>query len=451
MRIFLFRVYESNYEIMSSTLQVFGVSNEIVGSYIEREQVDGFFQNALNLNKQIVVYGSSKQGKTSLIKKHLKLDNTISIQCSPLMNLVDVYSSVLRQNDIQILTESSEQETVHREASGSAKAKIKIPLIAEIEAGASGTAGKDTTKVNQFRTVEYNLSLAQDISEILKSINFQKYIILDNFHYLEESVQKQFAFDLRIFQETDIRFIILGIWRERNRLTQFNGDLQDRVVEVAVEPWEKQDFEKVLEKGSGVLNADFSQISDELCQSSFDSIGVFQELCKETCLAVKLLKSSDQKVVIVKDHLQVAIDKKLEDYSGRHLRSFETFADSASKSRYGQVPLFIPYYFLRVLLSSNFNNIVKGLTRKEIQQEITKIHHRPYDIRASDMSNFLQSITKYQIGKMINPPLFDYDRSINTLKIIDSTLYFFLRNCNREKVFDDITPPSDKLNLSQKS
>lgn len=451
MRIFLFKVDESNYEIMASTLQVFGVSNEIVESYIEREQVDGFFQNALTLNKQIVVYGSSKQGKTSLIKKHLKLDNIISIQCSPSMNLVDVYSSVLRQNDIQILTESSEQETVYREASGSVKAKIKIPLIAEIEAGASGTGGKDTTKVNQFRTVEYNLSLAQDISEILKSINFQKYIVLDNFHYLEESVQKQFAFDLRIFQETDIRFIILGIWRERNRLTQFNGDLQDRVVEVAVEPWEKPDFERVLEKGSGVLNADFSQISDELCQSSFDSIGVFQELCKETCLAVKLLKSSDQKVVIVKDDLHVAINKKLSDYSGRHLRSFETFADSASKSRYGQVPLFIPYYFLRVLLSSNFDNIVKGLTRKEIQQEITKIHHRPYDIRASDMSNFLQSITKYQIGKMINPPLFDYDRSINTLKIIDSTLYFFLRNCNREEVFDDITPPSDKLNLSQKS
>ena len=435
---------------MTNTLKVFGVSNEVVESYIEREQVDGLFQNALNLNKQIVVYGSSKQGKTSLIKKHLELDNTIPIQCSPSMNLVDVYSSILRQSDIQILTESSEQETNHVAVTGSAKAKIKIPLIAEVEAGGSGGGGRDTTKTNQFQTVEFNLALAQDISEILKSINFQKYVILDNFHYLEENIQKQFAFDLRIFQETDIRFIILGIWRERNRLTQFNGDLQDRVVEVAVEPWEKQDFELVLEKGSEVLNIDFSQISNELTSSSFDSIGVFQELCKETCLSAKILETSEQKISITKEDLQVAIAKKLNDYSGRHLRSFETFADSASKSRYGQVPLFIPYYFLRVLLSSNFDNIVKGLTRKDIQQEITKIHHRPDDIRASDMSNFLQSITKYQIGKMINPPLFDYDRSINTLKIIDSTLYFFLRNCNREEVFADITSPSDKLNLPSK-
>jgi len=48
---------------MSELEEVFGVSNDIIESYIEREDVDGAFQNALNLKKQIVVYGSSKQGK----------------------------------------------------------------------------------------------------------------------------------------------------------------------------------------------------------------------------------------------------------------------------------------------------------------------------------------------------------------------------------------------------
>ena len=141
--------------------------------------------------------------------------------------------------------------------------------------------------------------------------------------------------------------------------------------------------------------------------------------------------------------------KKLSDYSSRHLRSLETFADSGSRSREGQTPLFIPYYFLKVLLSSDFDTVVRGLKRKDIHQEITRIHHRPDDIRASDMSNFLYQITKYQINKNINPPLFDFDRSINTLKIIDSTLYFFLKNSNREQVFADITPPSDDLQLGK--
>jgi len=67
------------------------------------------------------------------------------------------------------------------------------------------------------------------------------------------------------------------------------------------------------------------------------------------------------------------------------------------------------------------------------------------------MSNFLYQITKYQIGKQINLPLFDFDCSINTLKIIDPTLYFFLRNSDREQIFADIPSPSDDLQINKKS
>jgi len=52
--------------------EVFGVSKQRVLSYLEREAVDGFFVQALASDKQIIVYGSSKQGKTSLVDKHPK-------------------------------------------------------------------------------------------------------------------------------------------------------------------------------------------------------------------------------------------------------------------------------------------------------------------------------------------------------------------------------------------
>jgi len=43
------------------------------------------------------------------------------------------------------------------------------------------------------------------------------------------------------------------------------------------------------------------------------------------------------------------------------------------------------------------------------------------------------------------------NRSINTLKIIDSTLYFFLRNCIREEVLEAIAPPFDEKDQQIKS
>ena len=47
---------------------VFGVSGKQVESYVEREHVDDKFIDALRTDKQIVVYGASKQGKTALVK-----------------------------------------------------------------------------------------------------------------------------------------------------------------------------------------------------------------------------------------------------------------------------------------------------------------------------------------------------------------------------------------------
>lgn len=51
------------------TSRVFGVSNDEVYTYIEREKVDTLFLEGLTKNKHIIIYGSSKQGKTALTNK----------------------------------------------------------------------------------------------------------------------------------------------------------------------------------------------------------------------------------------------------------------------------------------------------------------------------------------------------------------------------------------------
>jgi hypothetical protein len=414
---------------MSKTQNVFGVSSGVIESYIEREEVDGFFRIALESKKQIIVYGSSKQGKTALLNKQLKPESQLVYQCAPDTEKKDVYASILRNSGVQIMTESTEQITDSGTICSKLSTKVKIPIFADLGGGVEATKGGEKTKTQEYRTIEYNLNLAADIAELLKEIKFSKYIVLENFHYLSQDVQEKLAYDLRIFQELGIRFVILGIWRERNRLIQFNGDLQDRVVEVAVEPWENHDFHRVIEKGSILLNVDFSEVETKIIDSSFDSIG----------------ESSPKKVKILDRHLEEAIRKKLDDYSSRHLRALESFAESSRRTS-ERIPLFIPFYFLVVLLNSDLDKIMDGFKRSAIQQEIIRIHHRPEDVRPSDMSNFLNTITKYQIRKQINPPLFDFDVSISTVKIIDSTLYFFLRNSNPKEILEKIGTPSDELN-----
>lgn len=423
------------------TNEVFGVSNEEISTYIQRPKVDALFSDGLTKNKHIIVFGASKQGKTSLTNKHLRPEDYIKINCSPNSNPVDLYKSVLRQIEIEFEDSREVTKTISGEGKAGIKATVKIPFLVSAEASAEGGGKSATESKMAYKKVEYNLELAQDISELLKQVNFKKRIILENFHYLSEDTQKQLAIDLRIFEDYNILFIILGIWRERNRLAQYNGDLLDRMIEVPVEPWEKDDLRKIIVVGSPQLNVSFDGISEQFIETCFDSVGVFQELCKEACNAANVLETADQTIVITEDHLKQAIEKKYRDYSSRHIKCLEAFVEQKSKSS-DEVPLYIPYYFIRVLLNEQFEDVTLGLKRRSLQEKIKEIHHRPDDVRPSDMGYFLQTLVSSQIKKGISPPIFDFDSSTTSIKVIDSTFYFFLRNCDPSEIAEYIPSPA---------
>lgn len=425
---------------MRLTNQVFGVSNELIDTYIERPKVDNLFLQGLQKNKHIIIYGASKQGKTSLTNKHLTENDYVKVNCSPSSTTLDIFNSIVRQLNIEIIESTDITTTVGGEIKVGVKAKIKIPFFgggeAETEAKASGQKEKGLT----YKVIDYNLALAQDISELLREVKFKKRIILENFHYLEEVIQKQLSIDLRIFEDYNILFIILGIWREKNRLSQFNGDLVDRVIEVPVEPWEKSDLGKITQVGLPLLNVDFTKVIDYIIDSCFDSVGVFQEICKESCYSAGINETVTELIEISKENVDNAIGKKLNDYASRHIRCLESFIDQKGKSS-DEVPLYIPYYFIKVLLDESFENITPGLKRKSIQEKIKETHHRAESVRASDMGYFLRNLVSNQIKKNISPPIFDYDISTSSVKIIDSTFYFFLKNCDREEVVENLMIP----------
>jgi hypothetical protein len=425
------------------TTDVFGVKSSLVKSYIERESVDEKFKDALSSGNEIVIYGSSKQGKTSLLLKHLDVDRYIKVECSPQTTTVDIYKSVIRQLGITFIESETVESTTDKGIKVSGGFKVKIPFIGEtgINPEVSNQAGY--SKEQNTTHVEYNLALAQDVSELLRARKFKKFIVLENFHYLPNEIQETLAYDLRIFQDYGFIFIILGIWREANRLVQFNGDLLDRVTEVPVEPWDRDDFLRVIAKGEKLLNANFSNVKQKIAEESFNGVGVVQEICKLCCLEAGLRSTSKEKIQITSDHFEVAKQKKADEYGVRHIRNFESFVDVRVRisSQSGKPSLAYPYYFIRLLLTHDFEEIHNGLSRGQLLEEIRKIHHRPSDVRSSDLGKFLHNITQHQISKRIQPPFVDYDRGGKTLKIIDSSLYFFLKYCDRAAILDDIQNP----------
>jgi hypothetical protein len=420
---------------------VFGISVKPLLSYTERESVDDEFRSSLHGDKHIVIYGSSKQGKTALRQQHLEDDKCVIVSCSPKTTTDGIYRSVLRQSDIRIET----FETNVTEHQIGAQTRIGFKAYIPVFGGGSADAQASTSATSQetlnVEFAGYDLGEAQSIIELLHKANFDKFIVLENYHYLPLETQKLLAFDLKTFHENGIRFIILGIWREANLLLVHNGDLQDRLVEIPVEPWVEDDFYKVIEKGSSTLQV---HISDSVCKEfiheAYGNIGMLQEFLKTYCFICGVehaqpskMELSDQTAVIKTK------DRKLQDQRGQ---LYNLLQGIAGKSRTdGDDPLILPYYLTRVLLTAQIDELYKGIGRRELLEKIQALHHRSdkSTIRPGDVSHLLKRLPDIQVD--MRPPLLHYDTNQQRLKVVDTRQFFVLANIDRNEMLEEIPHP----------
>ena len=189
---------------MAKLEDVFGVSSQQVLSYVEREHVDNRFQEALNTTKQIIVYGSSKQGKTALVSKHLPYEKNILVSLTPKTQLADVYQTMLSKAGVKVITSVVEKKNTESSVGISAKFRALIPLFASGEAEVKGSTKAGSGEEIKYEEIPLNLELPQSVSDLLARVNCNKKVILENFHYLNDEIQQQFAFDLRAFQELGV-------------------------------------------------------------------------------------------------------------------------------------------------------------------------------------------------------------------------------------------------------
>ncbi len=262
------------------TADVFGIQRDIPRNYVPRKKVDDVFVDSLTRDKHIVVYGSSKQGKTSLRKYNLQLEDYISVTCSNTATLAQLHSSILKEAGYTV--EQSTTRSVTGESKINAKISAQFSLgVARVgsEIGSTGGGG-ETTETTEV-ALELDPSDVNDIIRALREIAFERFIVLEDFHYLPTETQESFAIALKAFHEqSDFTFIVVGVWLDENRLVQFNGDLTGRVLAVDADAWSHDELLEVITAGETLLNVSFHpSFKRDLIDASFESVYIVQEAC----------------------------------------------------------------------------------------------------------------------------------------------------------------------------
>lgn len=430
---------------MAKLEEVFGISSRPVLSYIARPQVDGKFVDAVASAHHVVVYGSSKQGKTALRQKHIDESKCAIYRCNPGTHPESIYQFVLRAAGVRI--ETTETATDSSKLAGKASWGIKasIPWVTEANAGVEGGGERTRQRSLTSAYIDVCFSDSQMVASMLADTKFEKFIVLENFHYLPREVQRTLSFDLKTFHETGIRFIILGVWREANQLLVLNPDLQDRIAEIPVEPWEEDDFDEVIEVGQKCLNVAIpDRARSEFKKNAFGNVGMVQEFLKVYCQLNNVTERRATHLVLDSvEKIDQALAKKAEDQRGRLLTILQGISARSRVDRRsgGGEPLTLPYYLVQVLLTAPVAEIRDGITRKRLHDRIRDLHRRTEKdtVRINDVAQLLQRIPLIQ-GNPVSPFLY-YDSLQQRLRVVDAGLLFALAQVDRESIREEILDP----------
>jgi len=418
-----------------TTDAVFGISRDLPLNYTDRKNVDERLVDNLTREKHLVIYGSSKQGKTSLRKNCLQETDYIVVQCSNKWAIEDVLANILKRAGFKIT--QSERKTT------SGQHKILASLSAAVF-GIGAKAGAEIEEAQSAEMTKRELELdpadVNDVIAALRTIDFDRYIVLEDFHYLPTETQKDFAVALKAFHEASkICFIIIGVWLEENRLVVYNGDLTGRLVAINADIWTEDELRKVIAKGEDLLNTRFeTNFKEQLIKQSYGSVYIVQEACRQACILARIRGTQEHTVEIGVALDTHSIVKDVVDQQGARYKSFlSQFASGFQETR-----LEMYKWLMYSILVASPEKLEEGFKYADLRRSMKEFHPQGETLNLGNLTQALQSTASLQIAKDIKPIILDYDQTNTRLNVVDRGFIIWLQNQNRAELFEELGLPA---------
>jgi len=430
-------------EQVHGTGDVFGVSRDVPLNYVSRKTVDDRFLEDLGRDRHIVVYGSSKQGKTCLRKKCLNDDEYIIVHCLNRWTMSELNSTILKRAGYEIT------QSTRKTATGKNKIDAKISAgLFGVKAGVEAEATTENAIEKTTTELELDVEDVNDVIAALDAIKFKKFVVLEDFHYLPVEAQKDFAVALKAFHEnSEICFIIVGVWLEENRLTVYNGDLTGRITAVNADLWEKSELRDVVLAGEALLNVSFdSEFTAQLVEKCHGSVHILQEVCFQVCESSKVYRTCEARLELGHDvDVDALVKCVVDQQKGRYNSFLGSFAD-------GFVDTVLEMYkwILYPVIMSSHDDLERGLKLAQIRKALDDNH--PAGRRKSPTGNglntgnitqALQYSAALQAKKDIKPIVLDYDQTNVRLNVVDRGFLVWLRHQDRNALLEMVGLPSE--------
>jgi hypothetical protein len=427
-------------EVTHKTGDVFGVTRDLPITYAERKHVDDKLLDNLTRDKHVIIFGSSKQGKTCLRRHCLQENDYILVQCQNAWDIAKLSEAILKAAGCEVEISNS------RTSEGRSKLEVKatggFSLLGlgktEIQGGSEGE--RTDSQSRSFEPLELDPSDPNDLVRALRGIDFAKFIVLEDFHYLPQETQEQFAFALKTVHEISrITFIVVAVWREENRLIVYNGDLAGRVISVDVDEWSRDDLLKVISAGESLLNVQFPrEFKEDLITRALHSVYIVQDCCYKACREHNVAETRDKHFAFPDELDAEKLVRAVIHEQGARYSSFLT--NFAAGFQDTQLEMY--KWILFPVLLAEIKSLEKGLSYRHIRQVIESEHPQGENLNPGNLTQALVSVPALQAKKNIKPFILDYDRSNLRLSVVDRGFLIWLAVQDRKQLLQSLDLPT---------
>lgn len=397
-------------EVVHKLKDVYGISRELPLNYVTRKTVDEALIENLTRDKHLVIFGSSKQGKTSLRKHCLSESDYIVVHCSNKWTLDDLNAAILKRAGYELTQSQTKTETGKTKTLASFKAAV-------FGVGTELSGEKEKSAAIATTTAPLELDTA-DVNDIIKALQgFTRYIVLEDFHYLPLQTQQDFAVALKAFHEqSKLCFIVVGVWLEEGRLTVYNGDLTGRTFGINADKWTRDELLQVIVLGEQMLNVHFTDgFKDALLDRCLESVYIVQEVCYQACASAGVNETREKTIEIgdgldVKEVLRDVVNQQTGRYNSFITQFVAGFQDT-------QLEMY--KWLLYPILTVPTKELEQGVTYREIRNQLTAKHPQGQGLNPGNITQALRSVASLQVQKEIKPIVLDYDQTNLRLNVVD--------------------------------
>lgn len=357
-------------------------------NYLRRNELEKRITTSLDTpGVQIILYGHSGSGKTTVIRKLLdeKKYKFVRTQCTTEKTLNDIILNAFSQLDSFCV---SEQTFKSGHKIGSALKSEMASIKAEISC-----TKENSSEQRLIRLLPPRLT-PQKLAEIFRETG--QIWMIEDFHKLGGEEKKKLADVMKIFVDEandmkDIpqpsKIICLGAVNTPRELITLDPNLSSRVDQIKVPLLKDEEIKEIIEQGCHLLNV---VMSDKLIQnlvSYSNNIGSLAHfMCLDICNDLNVKKTTFKRVFVQDNSFEVAIKGYLNRNSDTLQKSYDLIT---SKNK-------AAWYVLKTLNMYNkdsipYSTLIKRinpkhiqLTEDDIKLALAELQSQPYYIIRCD-------------------------------------------------------------------